>query len=66
MTEAERLAKIIELLGHFGGFWDQPWHMQWVVDQIARLAAGTEADYEAFVLQFNEPGYDPWNKGIAP
>jgi hypothetical protein len=60
MTSIEQALAIIEQYGMTDG----THHKQWVLDQVARALTGD--GYSNWVKEMNQPGYEPWDEGIAP
>lgn len=66
-TAEGALAQILELVGRYGGF-DEAHHKQWVLDQVARLAAGDRYARWAARQRAGEDGPDTyaWDEGTPP
>ena len=54
--------KIIEQYGMIDG----AHHKQWLLDQIVRAIYRDTEGYKSWVKNFNDPNYEPWDRGIAP
>lgn len=53
-----------DLIYEYGGI-DGDHHKQWLLDQILQILL-SENDYNEWLKDYNQSGYDEWNKGIAP
>lgn len=61
----DRIQDAVNIAWRFGQI-DGDHHRVWVIDQMVRALIGNEAEYKAWVSNYENNGEYEWDVGIAP